>query len=229
MDVPTAIKEKLLAVAEALDCTPDPQREALIAKQLRERSSSYESGGSVKPQLPTTINGYPFEIRSHQREALNAWRIEGDFQGIFDLATGAGKTITAVYAIVQMSKNIQGLTTVIAVPYQDLADQWCDILEQFNIHPVRCYVSRLEWNDELERVIHDIQMGALDFAAIVVVNRTLKSPEFQAAIKRIPISQFFWIGDECHHHASEAYLGFLPHKRTVQDWIVCNPRTLPRR
>ena len=149
-------------------------------------------------------------VRQHQRDALNAWSEKGGFVGIFDLATGAGKTITACYAIVQMAGGIPGLTVVIAVPYQNLADQWCDILAEFGIDPIRCYVSKADWSEKLDRAIHELEMAAKSFAAIVVVNRTLKSPEFQSAIARIPADRFLWIGDECHHHASESYSGFLP-------------------
>ena len=43
----------------------------------------------------------------HQVKALEAWKAMGDLQGIFDLATGAGKTITAIHAIVKLSELCQ--------------------------------------------------------------------------------------------------------------------------
>ena len=222
MDVPTAVREKLLSVAAGLSQPPDPEREAAIARRLRATETG-DVRSEPGPRLPSTINGFPFEIRQHQRDALNEWRVKGAFQGVFDLATGAGKTITAVYAIVQMAKRVPGLTVVIAAPYQNLADQWCDILDEFNIQPVRCYVSRADWYDELQRTIHDIEMGAINFAAIVVVNRTLKSEAFQQAISRIPTKKFLWIGDECHHHASESFSGFLPDNAAYRIGLSATP------
>lgn len=210
MDVPTALKERLLEVAERIEVAPDPAREAAIARRLREHDEEEHPSRQMGPHVPETINGTPFAIRDHQRDALNAWREKGDFVGIFDLATGAGKTITACYAIVQMAKRIPGLTAIIAVPYQNLADQWCEILETFGMDPVRCYVSRATWEDELRQTVHDIQMAAKSFAVIVVVNRTMKSPEFQDAISQLSPERFLWIGDECHHHASETYETSLP-------------------
>jgi superfamily II DNA or RNA helicase len=212
MDVPTALRERLLEVAARMESPPDPGREAAIVRRLREREAEVEDAVDRPsgPRLPASIGGISFAIRQHQRDALNAWSEKGGFVGIFDLATGAGKTITACYAIVQMARGIPGLTVVIAVPYQNLADQWCDILALFGVDPVRCYVSKAEWADKLDEVIHELEMAARQFAAIVVVNRTLKSPEFQAGIARILPDRFLWIGDECHHHASESYAGFLP-------------------
>jgi len=211
MDVPTALRDRLLEVGAAMERPPDPEREAAIVAMLREAEDAAEAAKRPRgPRVPDLINGSPFEIRDHQRDALNAWRAKGDFQGIFDLATGAGKTITAVYAAVQMSKQIPGLTVVIAAPYQSLADQWCEILETFNIRPLQCYVSKANWYDALQRKILDVQNGATPFEAIVVVNRTLKTVDFQNAIARIPSDQFLWIGDECHHHGSQSFASALP-------------------
>lgn len=224
IDIPTAMRERLLEVAAAMDRPPDPEREAAIVAKLREaEDQSAASSRPRGPRVPETINGFPFKIRAHQREALTAWRAKGDFQGIFDLATGAGKTITAVYAAVQMSRQIRGLTVVIAAPYQSLADQWCEILETFNIRPTPCYVSRAIWHDELQRKILDIQTGSTPFEAIVVVNRTLKTPEFQSLIARIPSSKFLWIGDECHHHGSESFASALPQNARYRIGLSATP------
>lgn len=223
IDMPTAMREKLLLVSASLHQAPDPSREEALERLFRNQEIDVERANDIAPRLPTVINGFPFEIRPHQRDALNAWRQQGAFQGIFDLATGAGKTITAVYAIVQMAKRIPGLVVVIAAPYQNLADQWCDILEQFNIQPLRCYVSRTSWHDELQQTIHDVEMAAISFAAIVVVNRTFKSPEFQAVLARIPGKQFLWIGDECHHHASQTYESFLPSNAAYRIGLSATP------
>ena len=210
IDIPTAVKEKLISVARALEYTPDPEIEAAIAARIRAKTGTTVSTVFGKPKEPATINGQPFKMKPHQVKALNAWKAVGDFQGTFDLATGAGKTITAIHAIVKMSEEIEGLAVVIAAPYQNLADQWADILSTFNVYPVKCYVSRAHWEDKLRNVVHELTMGSRSFAAIVVVNRTLKSPEFQECLSKIRGNRLLWIGDECHHHTSKAYEGFLP-------------------
>ena len=210
IDIPSAVREKLISTARSLSYTPDPEIEAAIAARVRDKIRGTTSTTLSKPREPATINGRPFKMLDHQIAALDAWKAKGDFQGTFDLATGAGKTITAIHAIVKMSERIDGLACVIAVPYQNLADQWVDILSSFNIYPVRCYVSRVNWLEKLRNVVHELVMGSRKFAAIVVVNRTLKSSEFQECIKQIKGDRLLWIGDECHHHASKAYVGLLP-------------------
>lgn len=224
LDVPTALKDRLLEVSGKLVEPPDPQRE--LELEARIRAAEDESQRALRPrgpQVPEFVNGFPFQIREHQRKALTNWQVEGDYQGIFDLATGAGKTITAVYAVVQMAKAIPGLTVVIAAPYQSLADQWCEILEEFNIRALRCYVSKANWYDALQKIVLDAEMGSTPFEAIVVVNRTLKTPEFQRAVARIPEKQFLWIGDECHHHGSESFASALPQNAKYRIGLSATP------
>lgn len=96
IDIPTAVEEKLISVARSLDYTPDPEIEAAIAARLQARMGTAVSTTSNKPREPSTINGQPFKMREHQIAALDAWKAKGDFQGTFELATGAGKTITAI-------------------------------------------------------------------------------------------------------------------------------------
>lgn len=210
IDIPTAVKEKLISTARSMNYTPDPEIEAAIAARLQSKMGTSVSTTTGKPREPVTINGQPFKMRDHQIAALEAWKAQGDFQGTFDLATGAGKTITAIHAVVKLSQAIDGLACVIAVPYQNLADQWVDILSVFNIYPVKCYISRAQWEDKLKSMVHELMMGSRSFGAIVVVNRTLKTPEFQECLSRIKGNRLLWIGDECHHHTSKAYEGFLP-------------------
>lgn len=210
IDIPTAVKERLISVNRSLSYIPDPEIEAAIAARIRDKQRSPLSTASSKPSEPKTINGQPFEIRQHQLDALDAWKAKGEFQGIFNLATGAGKTITAIHAIVKMSAVIDCLACVIAVPYQSLADQWVDILSSFNIFPIKCYASRDQWRDKFESAVHDLRMKSRRFLCVVVVNRTLKSPEFQGSLSKINESRLLWIGDECHHHSSLAYTSSLP-------------------
>lgn len=224
IDIPTALKDRLLEVAATMERPPDPQRELEIEARLRAAEDDAASVSRPRgPTVPETVNGMPFQIRDHQREALTAWQAKGAFQGIFDLATGAGKTITAVYAIVQMAKAIPGLTVVIAAPYQSLADQWCEILETFNIRALQCYVSKANWHDELQKKVLDVIAGSTPFEAIVVVNRTLKTVDFQNAIARIPANQFLWIGDECHHHGSESFENALPQNARYRIGLSATP------
>ena len=163
------------------------------------------------PRLPDFLGEEEYKLKEHQAEALREWKAHSG-QGIMKLATGAGKTITSIHAAVKLFEAANKLCVVIAVPYQVLADQWCDVLSLFNIEPIRCYRSRKNWQLELENEIGNFNLSqeSKRFLAIVVVNATLKKDHFQNLINRIPTSKMLFIGDECHHHGKEKTVVYLP-------------------
>jgi len=64
-----------------------------------------------------------YDLREYQREALDAWRDAGD-RGVLELPTGAGKTVIAIRAMVEL-----GVPTLVVVPTVDLLNQWQRELE----------------------------------------------------------------------------------------------------
>lgn len=225
IDIPIAVRENFLVIASNLRQIPSPDTEVGIWNriQLFQAENRPVERSSPMPKEPATINGQPFEVRQHQSEALMNWKAKGDYQGVLALATGAGKTITAIHSIVKLSEKIPNLVVAIAVPYQNLADQWCDILAQFNIWPIRCYESKANWLAELREAAHEVKLGMRKFTAIVVVNRTLKTKEFQDCIREFKPERFYWIGDECHHHGSEAFADSLPKNAKLRLGLSATP------
>jgi hypothetical protein len=66
---------------------------------------------------------HAYDLRSYQREAVEAWRANGD-RGVVELPTGAGKTVLAIEAIAAL-----GVPTLVVVPTIDLLEQWRRELE----------------------------------------------------------------------------------------------------
>ncbi|GAB3697050.1 DEAD/DEAH box helicase [Halorubrum pallidum] len=64
-----------------------------------------------------------YELREYQRAALDAWH-DADDRGVLELPTGAGKTVIALRAMVDL-----GVPTLVVVPTVDLLDQWQRELE----------------------------------------------------------------------------------------------------
>jgi len=161
------------------------------------------------PAIPSHINNYPFEIREHQLKALRAWDAN-DYQGIMALATGAGKTITSIYGAVKIANEGNRLFLVVAVPYKILAEQWCEVLSEFNISPIKCFHSKNNWFGALLNNVQSFKLGIKNFCCVVVVNRTLQGQTFNDVISKINSNELMFIGDECHHHSSENISKKLP-------------------
>ncbi len=70
-----------------------------------------------------------YTMRPYQIEAKEKWNENGQ-KGFFVMATGTGKTITALYSIQDFIRKNE-IFTVIAVPYKHLASQWAEDVKKF--------------------------------------------------------------------------------------------------
>ena len=210
LELPEAVNQKLIQVSQATRQIPDPEIEKILAERNQGKRAFNESNDPIVPKL---LNGEPFSLRAHQSLALNSWKSKGDGQGILALATGAGKTVTAIYGMVKVCETNASTLCIISVPYQNLADQWVEILSLFNIRAIKCYMSSTLWEQPLDKLIYNCKLEYAKLGVVVVVNRTLKSLKFQNQIHKLRSDSIFWIGDECHHHSSSSYSNSLPEAR----------------
>ncbi|MDC3075703.1 DEAD/DEAH box helicase family protein [Paracoccaceae bacterium] len=206
LNFPDAPKSKLVERSKSLEKT----------KYTIQYEQALEVTKNI-PKLPSSIGGNPYELKSHQRKALNAWA-QKKYKGILKLATGAGKTITAIHAIVKIyqeqifNKEDKKIAIVISVPYINLGDQWVEVLRLFNINAIKSYGGREQWESRLLNSITLFVSGEIDFFCVVVVNNTFRGSNFRNYFNMIDNSQLFFIGDECHHHGSEAFQHMIPKK-----------------
>lgn len=200
--IPEALEAGLNFVSEQFPEKPTVEAED---EKVREFFFSRSSALRSRPAVPESFNGKPFKMRDHQMAAIRSWA-SNSYNGILELATGAGKTVTALYAATRLIEQNEGMALVVAVPYQDLADQWCRELAIFNIHALQCYGSRADWEHEFKSYLNRNRGQQKEFLAIVVVNKTLKTEHFQDLASQLDPSRLIFIGDECHHHSSEGYV-----------------------
>jgi superfamily II DNA or RNA helicase len=145
-------------------------------------------------------------LRAYQLEAIRKWESAG-FRGIWSMATGTGKTITALRAI---SARIQtkGIV-VIVVPSQDLVDQWALVIERQQIPAtvVRCYSENHHWrklaiNAVLQRhlPITERRPGYL-----ITTASTAITDDFANVIRSIPQDELLLVGDEVHRLGARSW------------------------
>lgn len=221
LDFPEAARERLITIAKRAK-TPTSEIEKELWDRLNRKAlTAKEPAG---PRVPATLGSDAFSLRPHQTQALHAWRAQ-DLQGILEMATGSGKTLTAIYGLVRVFESLRkgGLFCVVGVPYQSLADQWIDALDDFEIRAIPCYASRATWEPLLSRAITLFQMGVTRFTACVVVNRTLQSATFQSMLAQVPGDSLAFIGDECHHYGAEALAGALPRSARLRLGLSATP------
>ena len=207
VDFPDAVRQNLLRRAPAR--APQPEIEKDVWQQHLSSQKRHTERYDLLPRVPVSMNGQEFKIEKHQRVALQKWKANHT-HGILQLATGSGKTITAIYGSVKLFEALKRLFLVIAVPYQNLADQWVDNLSLFNINAIECYAGEGNWLEALRAQVALFRAGSAHFVTLVVVNRTLQNQSFQQLLSNIDPSVFLFVGDECHNHNSLGMQNSLP-------------------
>lgn len=69
-------------------------------------------------------NTEPIKLFDYQREAIEKW-VENGYNGFYVMATGTGKTWTAIYSAKRLVEDFPSLI-VIAAPYKHLVKQWAE-------------------------------------------------------------------------------------------------------
>lgn len=68
------------------------------------------------------------KLRDYQEKAISAW-VENNYHGFYVMATGTGKTWTAIYSAKKLLETESCLITICA-PYKHLVKQWCEDVEK---------------------------------------------------------------------------------------------------
>lgn len=194
IDFPDLVKEKLDTFrTDELDMVLDEQEEYLIKRALIERE---EVNG---PIIPEVIN-----LRDYQKEAIEKWGYQ-DYRGIFDMATGTGKTITGLAAAAVLSKKMKhNLVVVIVCPYQHLVDQWVEDIELFNMKPIIAHSASKQrsWRDRLKLQVESHNIGVSEHFCLVTTNATFSSDFVQRQLNSLE-GNVLLIVDEAHNFGAE--------------------------
>lgn len=156
---------------------------------------------TIAPRIPEG-----FELRDYQVEAIDKWE-EQDFKGIFDMATGTGKTYTGIGAAARLSKRLEDrLALIIVCPYQHLVEQWVEDIVLFGMNPIIGYSSSIQrsWKKNLESAIRDqkLKVRKREFFCFVTTNATFSSEFVQNQLSKIR-SDILLMVDEAHNFGAD--------------------------
>lgn len=145
------------------------------------------------------------ELYPHQKEAIDSW-FKNDNKGIFEMATGTGKTFTSIKAIERLANDEKMLVTVIACPFAHLAEQWKKDIEKFGISRVFDIYSSANsnWKKDLNRLIFNINLGIDDNAIILTTHNTFSSDVFINELDNLKNPSLLVV-DEMHHVGSSKF------------------------
>ena len=193
------------------------QRQTFRKLYHRATGTVKEPPGTYNPlELPRASFVIPSELRfedgpfEHQGKAVSAW-CEAGYRGVLEMATGSGKTITAMICAHRLYEVHKPLLIVVAAPYIPLIQQWCDEILPFGLRAVNLTASTGPSGRarELNRIKRRFRTGMSDVETVVVSHRTLCDSGFKTEIEKFDCTTLL-IADEVHNLGSEGFITDLP-------------------
>ncbi len=192
------VQETDLVQKKASATDNNPQLKKILAdadKKLRAER--------LAPRFP-----YGSVARPYQTEAYENW-VANDYSGIFAMATGTGKTITALNCLLNEYRKSGVYQAVIVVPTGSLVTQWNGELALFNMRKNIILVSsKYDWQKPIGNLLSEIKRENESFV-IICTYASFYREKFQNVFKKLPKDTFF-IADEAHNIGFPKVLEVLP-------------------
>lgn len=139
------------------------------------------------------------DLYDYQKNAVDSW-IDHDKRGIFVMATGTGKTFTALGCLERISEEKNQLVTIISAPTKHLLPQWEKSIEKFGINYDELVIATgdTKWRSDLEETLLDLRLGSINKVIVLATHDTLAKNDFINLLSVNKREDYFLIGDEMH-------------------------------
>lgn len=142
-----------------------------------------------------------FELRQYQKDAIQAWK-NNKYRGFFVMATGTGKTFTAIYGLKELLSTNKRIV-VICAPYKHLIKQWQD--DVIKVFPKAKVILVSSENQAWEKQITDeiIRLKFIKDHQLIIISTiaSFQMPKFDKLIKKSNLEKVLVI-DEAHRFTS---------------------------
>ncbi len=206
-DLPEALAKDIIRTAPS----QPPQHTEYLAATGGGHAQPKKASPRPKLRIPEELE-WETGPYAHQGEAVKAWE-EGDppERGVLEMATGAGKTLTALICATRCQDRlgVQPLLIVISAPSVPLILQWRKEVAKFGVKAV---APNLESNaaSDVTKLFRLLPSGGT--WVLIVTNNRLTSEDFQhtvaSNIRRIdkpPIATLF-VADEAHTLGADSFV-----------------------
>jgi superfamily II DNA or RNA helicase len=208
--LPVALRERLLRLAPAA-----PPDEAAYERAVR------QARVTMPERTTRRVFAIPAELQwrsgrySHQGEAVAEWEAAGR-RGVLAMATGAGKTITALICAYRACQEHDGpFLLLVSAPTTALVLQWNSECERFGLVPLNPAPGTPVGRDALGNVLQRLRSprtGVVE--CLVVTNNALVNRSFVAALRHARQTMqdltVMLVGDEVHSLGTPSFLNAVP-------------------
>ena len=193
IDLPEAVAKELIQTYDSGRVPTEADYERAVAEATGQEASGQKDASFTIP-LHLDIDQGPY---CYQGDAVRAWE-RNNRRGILAMATGTGKTISALVAAHRLMKEAGSLLLVIAVPTRPLVYQWAAECIEFGLRPI--VAPRLTKDKRLRTVQHalnNIEFGVTDAEVILTTTEGLVEPDLEALLAAFDGAAML-IADEVH-------------------------------
>ena len=163
---------------------------------------------SISLKKYRTIRLREFDFKSdkklffYQADALNKWK-SNNYKLLFEMATGTGKTRTAIAGIKYLNQTRKRLITIITTPQNTLSKQWKDEVDAQKLtfdESVIIDGSVPQWDRLQVKLLLKNGTGMADHICLYTTHNTASSDKFTNAIQQnLQIgTDVLFVGDETH-------------------------------
>ncbi|MDH6367987.1 MULTISPECIES: DEAD/DEAH box helicase family protein [unclassified Breznakia] len=192
MDIPEAVRTNILKAYEPSEYYTNVQR------KNEEDESIY-----VSEEVENKDELNVIELRDYQKDAVNKWHENNNF-GLLTMATGTGKTWTAIRCMEDISSDAQNhpILNVVVCPYQHLVEQWYEDLSKKSSRVIRCYSKYASWDKDVRSAIDLLNRNrSLNVLTLIVTNSSFVTSKMQTVLDRVN-ANILLVVDEVHNAGS---------------------------
>lgn len=201
------------------------RRRLLIVREENEpRRQSQTADEALNMTIPSEIIFRParLSLRPYQRAAIQAWFDHGGV-GIYAMATGSGKTVTALCSLEALFQKVgPPLGIIIVAPYLNLVDQWRHEAAKFGLAPINCSGSRSEWVRAVDAAVFLTNQGTQPLFSLVTTNATFAGEAFQEVLSKIRVRTVL-VADEVHNLGARHLQRCLPKRVSLRLGLSATP------
>ncbi|MCQ2218754.1 MAG: DEAD/DEAH box helicase family protein [Paludibacteraceae bacterium] len=151
----------------------------------------------------------------YQKEALEKWK-SNNYQLLIEMATGTGKTRTAIACMKHLLDRQDNLIVIVSCPQNTLSKQWKEEVEKFHFDFAESKIidgTNKNWLSDLGIIIQKNKIGVSKHCIIYTTHATASSDNFIDKILKSKgkNAKFLFIGDECH------WLGASKNRKALLD------------
>lgn len=164
--------ESVLDEVEEFDRLWNDQNEFVEVYEFKE--SAQKSIINVVERRSSLKQSKGVTLRDYQEKAIQQW-VDNNYHGFFVMATGTGKTWTAIYASKRLLDEKNAML-VICAPYKHLVKQWSEDVEKIypDVNIIMVSSENTKWEQQLTE---EIIRHKYDNSHKIVVISTIKSFE----------------------------------------------------